>query len=230
MEVDVVIPVHDGARFVRRALESIRSQDVPEPVTVYVVDDASTDGTPQLLRELAESDGSLRILTNDRNRGVSTSRNRGVAAGSGSIVAFLDQDDAWSPGKLAAQLAVFRERPEVGYVVGRQRIVVDEGATRPAWCRPEWLLAPQAGYLPSTLALRRSTFDLVGPFDESLWAGGDDTDWFARARRMAVPHVALDDAVITRFVHDANLSSDRRTSDELLKLVRRHLEAGEAGG
>lgn len=230
MEVDVVVPVHDGARFVRRALESIRSQEIPEQVTVYVVDDASTDGTPQLLRELAADDESLRILTNERNRGVSSSRNRGVAAGSGAIVAFLDQDDAWSAGKLAAQLAVFRERADVGYVVGRQQIVVDEGATRPAWCRPEWLLAPQAGYLPSALALRRSTFELVGPFDESLWAGGDDTDWFARARRMAIPHVALDDTVITRFVHAANLSADRRTSVELLTLVRRHLDAGEADG
>lgn len=223
-----MVPVFDGARFVRRALDSIRAQDVPGRVTIYAIDDASTDGTAAVLRDYAAADGLVEVLTQERNRGVSVSRNRGVAAGSAPIVAFLDQDDAWLPGKLAAQLAVFAARPEVGYVVGRQRIVVDEGATRPAWCRPEWLLEPQAGYLPSTLAVRRSTLAEVGPFDESMRAGGDDTDWFARARRAEVPHVHLDDAVITRYVHGTNLSSDVRTNDELLKLVRRHL--GESGG
>lgn len=224
VDVDVVIPVFDGETFVERAVASVLSQGATG-LRLFLVDDASTDRTPHVLARLADAHPEITVLTNPVNVGVSSSRNRAIAAGTAPLVAFLDQDDVWMPGKLARQQAALAADPGLGYVVGRQRFVVEQGSSRPAWCRPEWLESPQAGYLPGTLVARRAVFESIGVFDEGMRAGGDDTDWFARARREAVPALHLDDVLLERHVHDRNLSSDRRTDDEILTLVRRHVAA-----
>lgn len=223
MRVDVIIPVHDGEATVRRALDSVWAQTGDAELSVLAIDDSSTDGSLDLLRELAAADDRLTVLANPRNLGVAATRNLGIAAGDAPVVAFLDQDDEWMPDKLRLQLAVLAERPDVGYVVGRQLMVLDEPGRLPGWARREWLDAPQLGYLPSSLVARRATFERIGAFDESFRAGGDDTDWFARARRAGVPSVHLDDTLVRRHLHGSNLSSDRRTDREILALVRRHV-------
>ena len=101
-------------------------------------------------------------------------------------------------------------------------MVLDPGAVRPAWCLPEWLQTPQKGFLPSTLVVRRGCFEHVGPLEERFRAGGDDSDWFARARRLGVPFRHLDRVVMRRRIHGENLSNDRSGSRELLDLVRQH--------
>ena len=176
-----------------------------------------------LLRELAAQVPALQVWRNPSNLGVSATRNRAIAETTQEFIAFLDQDDEWVSDKLKRQLAVFAARPDVGYAVGSQRFVVDEGSARPAWVRPHWLENDQQGYIPGALIVRRSVFDQIGVFDVEMRTGGDDTDWFARARRREVPFVHLDEVVLVRHVHDRNLSSDPGTSRELLNLVRRHL-------
>jgi glycosyltransferase involved in cell wall biosynthesis len=227
VSVDVIIPVFDGERFIRRAVESALMQRLPaDPdltITVRCIDDGSTDGSWRELERIAAGHPTIRISRNPHNLGVAATRNAGVRAGTSEFIAFLDQDDAWEPDKLARQLGVLRSRPDLGYVVGQQRIVLEPGLTRPDWCRPEWLEKPQAGYIPSALLVRRATFLEVGALDETMSAGGDDTDWFARSRRLGVPHFMLDEVVFTRFVHDRNGSRKPQTDDDLLAAVRRHL-------
>lgn len=223
MHVDVIIPVYNGASRVARAVGSVLEQTGDALLTVWCIDDASTDGSALVLADLARTDDRVRVLRNSSNMGVSTSRNRAMQAGSAGLIAFLDQDDTWVGDKLQRQLAVLSADSNLGYVVGLQQMTLDEGATLPSWSRSHWLDSPQAGYLPGTLVMRRTALERVGPFDESMRAGGDDTDWFARARRLKVPHVMLDEVVLIRYLHDANLSSSTRTSEELLALVRRHV-------
>ena len=231
MRVDVILPVFEGERFVRRAVESALTQRLPADlgltVTVRCIDDGSTDGSWRVLGELADLYPEVCASRNSQNLGVAATRNAGVRAGTSEFIAFIDQDDAWVPDKLALQLSALRSRPELGYVVGHQRIVVEEGWERPEWCRLDWLEQPQAGFIPSALLVRRETFVDVGPLDESMRAGGDDMDWFARARRLGIPHVMLDEVVFTRFVHDRNSSRNPRTDGDLLTAVRRHLERQE---
>jgi glycosyltransferase involved in cell wall biosynthesis len=225
MSVVVVIPVFNGVRTLRRAINSVLAQTVDANVAILCLDDCSTDGSLNLLADLAGEVPGLRVHANPTNIGVSATRNLAISMTTQQFVSFLDQDDEWLPDKLERQLAVFAERADVGYVVGRQRFVLDSDEVRPAWVRPEWFDEPQAGYLPSALIVRRSTFDAIGVFDEGMRIGGDDTDWFARARRQGVPFVHLEEPVLTRHVHGRNLSSDPGTSDELLALVRRHVTA-----
>ncbi|MEQ1736475.1 MAG: hypothetical protein ABL886_08730, partial [Rhodoglobus sp.] len=112
---------------------------------------------------------------------------------------------------------------ERDFVVGRQNIVLDS-PNRPSWVRAEGLERPQPGYIPGALIARRAAFDTIGYFDETMRHGGDDTDWFARARRTDARCVMLEQTVLIRHAHENNLSSDAQSSNqELLALVRRHV-------
>lgn len=223
MDVDVIIPVHNGARFVGEAIDSALAQAFPGALTVWCIDDASTDDSVAVLTAAAAQDGRIQVLRNERNRGVAATRNLGVRAGAAEYIAFLDQDDCWLEDKLELQLAAFTAEPGLGYVTGLQAIEVAEGESRPRWTRPEWFERPQPGSIPSALLVRRRVFLEVGLLDESMLHGGDDTDWFARARRRGIPYRMLDVPVTIRRVHSGNASDDVGSNDDLLAAVRRHL-------
>ncbi len=122
LPVSVVIACHDAAATIERALESVAAQTQP-PVEVIVVDDASTDSTPDLLHRCAKQSWPFRfeVVTLPDNRGPGEARNAGWAsAGRGAAyVAFLDADDLWLPEKLERQVAWMEQRPDVAWTAHR---------------------------------------------------------------------------------------------------------------
>lgn len=112
--LSVVIPTWNRAHIVCEAIESAFSQTVG-PIEVIVVDDGSTDDTEEVL---ARSFGSrIRLLRNLRRRGAGAARNAGVRVASGKLLAFLDSDDLWLPGKLDAELCVLERFPGASAIV-----------------------------------------------------------------------------------------------------------------
>lgn len=105
-EISVVIPTHSRWPLLTRTLAGALAQEGVDH-EVIVVDDCSTDETPNRLAELDEP--RLRTLRLDPNRGLVGARNHGLEAAAGEWVAFLDDDDLWSPHKLRLQLAAARE-------------------------------------------------------------------------------------------------------------------------
>ena len=101
--VSVVVPAYNADAFVERALDSVLVQTMPE-LEIIVVDDASVDATFEVVRRVAARDQRVRLLRNDRNAGVSASRNWAMAEARGEWIAVLDADDAWLPGRLEALL------------------------------------------------------------------------------------------------------------------------------
>jgi GT2 family glycosyltransferase len=110
--VSVVIPTFNRASLVVRAIESVRVQEIRD-LEIIVVDDGSTDGTAAELDRLAAVDPRI-VPVHQPNAGVVAARNRGLARATGTYIALLDSDDEWYPWKLAAQLAILDERPDVG--------------------------------------------------------------------------------------------------------------------
>lgn len=219
--VSVILPVHDGARFLAQTLESALAQD-HRPLEVVVIDDGSTDDSARL----AESHPGVQVFRQE-NRGVAAARNEGVRRARGRFLAFLDQDDLWEAGKLRLQLARLQERPDLGFVMAMQRPLLAPGDPVPAWVRPGLLSAGTRVYVPSNLLVRREVFEQVGPFDETLRGGGDDTDWFARARDASVAHEFLDEVLLHKRIH-AGASSGRvaESKGDLLKLLRAKIRRG----
>jgi glycosyltransferase involved in cell wall biosynthesis len=176
--VSVVIPIFNGAPFVAKAVESILAQGITG-VEIIVVDDGSTDGTQAVLAELATTAGI--VWFQQDHGGPARSRNRGISEASGEFIALLDCDDVWLPGKLEAQLAIMRARPEVGVVHTDYEVVNEEGRVEEraqARYSQEPLVRAFAGghtALPSTLLMRRSVLDQVGALDPDLY-GSEDSD------------------------------------------------------
>jgi glycosyltransferase involved in cell wall biosynthesis len=109
--VSVVIPTHNRAQIVGRAIESALAQTHAD-IQVVVVDDGSTDDT----RTVAESYGPRVTYVRQANAGVSAARNFGMRHARGEFIAFLDSDDSWEPWKIEAQFAALTRHPEAGLV------------------------------------------------------------------------------------------------------------------
>lgn len=102
----VVMPTHNSARFVGEAIESVMRQGYGS-WELLVVDDASTDETPALLKGFAERDRRIKISLMESNAGPAKARNVAISSANGRYIAFLDSDDIWRDDKLERQLALF---------------------------------------------------------------------------------------------------------------------------
>ncbi|MBL8670574.1 MAG: glycosyltransferase [Alphaproteobacteria bacterium] len=123
--VSVVIPTHNCLTFLPAAIASIDAQG-PIDLEIVIVDDGSTDGTGDWLLERAAADPRIRHLAMG-GVGPAAARNAAIAAARAPLVAFLDADDIWLPGKLSAQLAVHRARRDVTFSFCDYRHVTLEG-------------------------------------------------------------------------------------------------------
>jgi glycosyltransferase involved in cell wall biosynthesis len=108
--VSVVIPTHNRAALLARAITSVLAQTYTA-LEVLVVDDASTDHTRQVVMQF--DDPRLLYIRHERNRGGAATRNTGIDAASGEYIAFLDDDDEWEPDKTAEQLKLLQRYPAV---------------------------------------------------------------------------------------------------------------------
>jgi len=128
LNVSVVIPVFNKRRYLLRALESVLAQTHAE-FEVILVDDGSTDGSLDTIGHLR--DARVRIARQP-NAGVSAARNTGIRLARAPLVAFLDADDTWEPGFLAAMLALRYRYPDAGLYASAYRIKTPGAAARPA--------------------------------------------------------------------------------------------------
>lgn len=185
--VSVVIPTYNRAWCLREAVDSVAEQGFRD-FELIVVDDGSTDETARLLREYG---GSLRVLRQPR-RGVSAARNAGIAAARGELIAFLDSDDIWLPGKLARQVEFFGQNPETPICQTEELWVRNGRRVNPGKRhrkRGGMIFEPSLELClvsPSAVMLRRELLDEVGRFDERLPACEDYDLWLRISCRFPV--------------------------------------------
>jgi len=182
-DISAVIPVWNRARVVARAIDSVLAQALPAGCTLetLIVDDGSTDGLDDALARYGDR---IRCVRHGRNLGAAAARNTGVAAATGDYVAFLDSDDIWLPGKLAAQLAFMASHayPASCTAVrlkraGMAEITSPRYPTGPLGVSDfSWGCFVSPG---STLICRRDAFHEVGEFD-TTFERLEDWDWLLR--------------------------------------------------
>jgi len=215
--VSVILPVHNGERFLADALASVRAQAYA-PLEVIVVDDGSTDDTS---RRLAAMSDEVRVERQER-QGPGAARNHGLRLARGALIAFLDADDVWPPGTL---------RRHVAYLVAHPGIDIAQGLIQ------QWRLDPTAPGRVFEVAsepyqfinlgsavYRRAVFERVGDFDAALWEN-EDTDWFFRAWEAGVTKAVLPEVALYYRQHDDNLSRGHTDPQRgLVRLFKRHLD------
>lgn len=180
--VSVIIPTHNRADMLRRAIQSVLGQTY-QNFELIVVSDGSQDNTGEVVESF--KDPRVRLLKHELARGSSVARNTGLRASSGEYIAFLDDDDEWMPTKLEAQMAVIQgSKPEVGLVyvwmeyVREDRVLNARKPTLRGYILPD-MLDKQAITNSSTLLLKREVLNVVHGFDEEL-TRGDDGDFIRR--------------------------------------------------
>lgn len=224
--VSVIIPVHNGERFIREALASVAAQDYA-PMEVIVSDDGSQDGT----RDACAGFPGVRVLALERG-GVSRARNRAIAVSSGEWLAFLDADDEWMPGKLSAQITLAAESKTS--LVLCHEVNWFEGPV-PAWFRGPTDGTPVIAYEPSAWLVQRDAFEHIGRFDEQR-SLGEDTHWLSRAWDKGYKHAVCPETFLRRRIHAANatgnIANQRGIVFDILResIQRKRERSGEAHG
>jgi glycosyltransferase involved in cell wall biosynthesis len=222
LRVSVIIPVFNGARYLREAIGSVLDQ-THQPADVTVVDDGSTDDPASV----ASSFGPRVVLIRQQNLGQPAAMNTGLARTTGDYVAFIDADDLWEPTKLARQLARLQAHPDAAYSVTRVRNFLSPELEDQRDRLDPSLFHDAPGYIASTLVARRDLFGHIGGFDDTL-RHANKTAWFLRAREEGVRCEALDEVLVHRRLHGENLSQQAAplSLDEYLHLVKRSLDRG----
>jgi glycosyltransferase involved in cell wall biosynthesis len=224
--VTVVIPTRDrvGLLTSHAVPSALGQEDVS--LEVIVVDDGSTDGTAAAVEAIG--DKRLKLLRHTQPGGVSAARNTGIAAAAGTWIAFLDDDDLWSPRKLRAQL-------DAAEAIGSRWVyaasfVVDE-QTRPLYAHPmpdaaAIAVALESGNVvpagPSNVMVRADLMRQVGDFDVTL-AQGEDWDVWLRLAKTEQPAVC--DEVLVATLSHGERSIHRYPTDVLdhvFRMLRKH--------
>lgn len=214
--IAVIIPTHNRAGLLPRALGSVLAQVCPEPFEVIVVDDGSSDGTAAYLA--AHTDPRVRVLRNEQAQGASAARNRGLATVSAPVTAILDDDDELLPGFLAATLAAHRQAPAPDLCWTGVLYALPDGRSEvecwERWAGSKRFVIRLAGCCG--VSFRSETLRRLGGFDPAFTIS-EDTDLFMRLVESGGSWRCLPEPLIK--VHAQSNSSLSRSAD-----ATRHIE------
>ncbi|WP_017714785.1 glycosyltransferase [Kamptonema formosum] len=212
-KVSVIVTVYNLAFFISEALDSVLTQDY-DNFEVVVADDASTDGSQEIIKEyLIKYPNKIKLILNESNQGVTANSNTAFFACSGELIAILDGDDIYLPGKIKAQVEKFVQDPEVVLCyhateifdsATNKTIYVTNQNPREYTDSAEEIIA-RGGILTCAVMVRRSACP-PGGFDTRL---RDTQDWVFLTEVALKGKVARIDRVLCRYRKHGRGASDR---------------------
>jgi glycosyltransferase involved in cell wall biosynthesis len=229
--VSVVMPVHNALPYLDAAVESILGQSFGD-FEFVILDDASTDGSLERLRDWATRDRRIRLLEERRNLGPAVSSQRVATAAAAPIVARMDADDISLPHRLADQLHVLDEHPDVGVVGGLYDIVGPDG--RVVRGPEQWrLLAPRSvpPFGNGPLTYRRQVFDQVGGYRREceFWEDNDLIQRMAAVTKIMVLPYTVYQVRQARVSNRLSANQDRvERAVDLMYRARERIDQGKS--
>ncbi len=202
--VSVIVPCYNGAAFLEEALRSALEQSYAD-VEVVVVDDGSTDSSPEIARRFP-----VRYIRQP-NRGLCEARNAGIRESKGSYLVFLDADDRLQPKAIEAGLRALTQRPDCAMAVADHVFIAADGSylassakQSPLHSHYEALLKSNFIEMISSVLFRRSIFDELGGFDTTLRVAEDYELYLRIARERPI---CCHGAIVAEYrKHGANTS------------------------
>jgi len=244
--VSIVIPAYNAAGYIAATVDSARAQDY-KPKEIIVVDDGSTDATAAICARY----GRRIKYIKQKNAGPGAARNRGIEAARGELIAFLDADDAWLPGKLTRQVRLMRAKPRPGlsftdFLFEREpdqppvrafslspqlydhprRPVVNKAFVAENLLFEPLLLRNYIG--TSTVVAYKQCLVDAGLFDPTLPSAQDRELWLRVAKKYRMAYI---DEPLTEYHYNPNSitrASQKRLINIILLLERHYGDAGAA--
>jgi glycosyltransferase involved in cell wall biosynthesis len=213
--VSAIVPVYNGERFLKAALDSALAQTCQD-IEIIVIDDGSTDSSGAIADDYAARHPGKFVVIHQPNGGLVVARNAGLAVARGRYVALLDADDEWLPHHLAASVEVLEKNPRVGLVHSNlERINVDGSkslSVKRFWNRgmdPFATVYLRREHVScSTAVLRRELVDRVGRFDVAFnRIGCEDRDLWLRCA-VETEFVFIDEVHLRYRMHNENMSGN----------------------
>jgi hypothetical protein len=215
--VSVVIPTHNGEKFIREAIDSVFNQGY-EALEVIVIDDGSIDNTQVIVESMPHDIRFHRQI----NAGAAAARNRGIKEASSDLIAFLDVDDLWPEKNLRVLVDELHANPELDVVHGHAQVMeyrADSGDYA-------YVGNPEESfpYYIGAALYRRTAFQTVGLFDTAL-KFAEDSDWYTRAARDGVKIRRLDQVTLFVRRHGDNMTQAATKADlSPIRLLKKKLD------
>ena len=215
VDISVIIPVYNTERYLGEAIRSVLAQTL-SPVEIVVIDDGSTDRTPQVAADF----GTSVRCAHQANAGSSAARNHGLRLARGSLIAFLDADDRYHPTKLERQWQQFVDQPALDLSVCEVTDFWSPDLPAPAAALPA-VAQSRPGQVSTWLA-RRQLFDRVGGFiDDRRLSFTEGAEIFMRVRESGAAIGHLAQSLVDRRLHDANKTMQRdRHLESIAQLLK----------
>jgi glycosyltransferase involved in cell wall biosynthesis len=235
-KVDIIVPSYNTARYLPLAIESVIAQTFAD-WRILLVDDGSTDETPEIAAKYIERLGAKLKYIRQPNAGLPAARNTAIRNSSADFLALLDADDIWLPMRLEESLASFAGRPRAGLSYGLIERIGAGGEVFDTFAgnahHAEGMIAPyiymREVELPCpTMTFRRECVDEVGLFDETMRATEDRDLWLRIALRYEV--LAVRRVIAQYRTSPSSMSTDpARMLRAQLQFIRKHYGVSGCG-
>lgn len=220
--ISIIIPLYNKEKCILKTIQSVINQTYPD-FELIIVNDGSTDNSVNVVKEyvsrLETEDRKVRIISKE-NGGVCSARNRGILEAKSEYIALLDGDDLWDKEYLAEQVKMIRDFPKAD-MWGMNFAETDNGVITQTYETglPEGYRGYVENYFeipgrvsdlchPSSVIIRKTTFDKVGLFDERIKYSEDSDMWF---RINALCITAFNDKILVLYKQDAENRAMNRT-------------------
>ena len=202
-KVSVVMPVYNRADLVERAINTVLLQTFQD-FEFVIVDDGSTDKTPDILKKYAQKDSRIRIVTNPKNCGVACARNRGNDVAKGKYIVVMDSDDVIFPKMIETEYNYMETHPETVMVYGQKSILKQSGKNRRLRIYPRMdILRTNTPWNVGNMFRRDFVQKHNIRYDETLIAA-EDYDFWAQIIMKGGQISVLNDYFVAIRIHSSN--------------------------
>lgn len=220
--VSVVLTSYNHAVYLPQAIESALGQTLGD-IEIVAIDDASTDGSPEILQRYADR---IRVVLHETNRGTYATLNEGIALTGAPYIAILNSDDVWLPDKLQKQVAVMESDPRIGLVHTGFGVIDAQG--NPIEGNPLGIrfhpnpqgdllaeLLTRNLFITSSVLFRRECIERCGRFEEHLFGMGDWDLWLRIAEHYSIGYVPEPLTLYRLHGQNTMYQSERMLADDL---------------
>jgi hypothetical protein len=215
--VTVIIPVFNGQRFIREAVENVLIQNYPA-LEIIIVNDGSTDQTEAIIKQIPVDVRYFR----QENSGPAAARNRGIRDASGEFIAFLDVDDLWPENNLHSLMEEMIRYPELDIVRGYGQLMEYYVETD----NYKFMGSPKDSFFHFIGAglYRKTVFEKVGLFDPTM-RFAEDADWYIRAEELGINMKRLEETTLYVRRHGQNMTEGKNMLElNTLKLFKKFID------